>query len=193
MPLNEEIQKLTGLNDELLRGRAIDWQLVGEFFQRSALYVAHNAAFDRAFVQSRFDELGIEMPGRWACSMKHIDWEKHGFRTRALNYLAADHGFVNPFAHRAMFDCATTLRVCEPYFEELCTRSYLREYKLLAQGAPFETKDILKRRKYRWDPEQRVWYKVLLEDRLQEERDFLEAEIYAGRQASFVEEEISVS
>lgn len=187
--LSEEIKKLTGIDDHMLKDRQIDWDLVQSYFDRSVIYIAHNAAFDQAFLLKRLQ--GDRLTGRWACSLKHIDWPGHGFRTRALNYLAADQGFVNPFAHRAMFDCATTFRVIEPYFQELVTRSYLREFKIAAKGAPFEAKDKLKERRYRWDPEQKFWYKTILEDRLEEERQFLTSEIYTGRRPSFVEQELS--
>jgi len=135
-----------------------------------------------------------EMAGltcHWACSMKHIDWESKGFRTRALNYLAADHGFVNPFAHRALFDCATTLRLIDPYFSEMSKRSHLREWRLLASHAPYEMKDKLRNQRYRWDNVKRVWYKDILEDTLEVERAFLQNEIYQGRHDTHEELELA--
>jgi hypothetical protein len=35
--------------------------------------------------------------------------------TRKLSYLAADHGFINPFQHRALFDVLTMLNVLSRY------------------------------------------------------------------------------
>jgi DNA polymerase-3 subunit epsilon len=177
--LTEEITKITGIDDQMLENKKIDWQLVDQYFQRSSLYVAHNAAFDRSFLERL--PVASSWKGHWACSMKHIDWEKHGFKTRSLNYLAADQGFVNPFAHRALFDCATTFRLISGHTEELIRRSYLREFRILANRAPFELKDKLKMRKYRWDPQERVWFKDLSEDLLSEERKFLSEEIYNGQ------------
>ncbi|MFW7380942.1 MAG: 3'-5' exonuclease [Oligoflexus sp.] len=178
-PLSVEVQKITGLDDRILSGQSIDWQLVSQYFDRASLYIAHNANFDRAFLEKVFSP--DSWSGQWACSMRHVDWEAHGFRTRSLNYLAADHGFVNSFAHRALFDCATTFRLIEPYFDELVKRCMMKEMRLLAVQAPFEAKDMLKSRFYRWDPEKRVWYKDVFEDKLEDERSFLETEIYHGR------------
>ena len=177
-PLPSEIAKLTGLSDELLVGRSVDWTLVRQMLSRASVIIAHNAAFDRGFLERRPELEGLA--AHWACSVKHINWRKHGFRTRALNYLAADQGFVNPFAHRALFDCATTFRVVTPYFEELIRRSYLREYLVSATGAAFETKDVLREHGYRWNPDARVWAKTLLEDELEEERAFLISDVYKG-------------
>lgn len=177
-PLSPEITKLTGLTDGMVSGHRVDWDRVREMLSRASVVIAHNAAFDRGFLQRRPELAGVNP--HWACSVKHINWRKHGFRTRALNYLAADHGFVNPFAHRALFDCATTFRLVAPYMEELIRRSYLREFLVVATGAPFETKDTLRQHGYRWNPEARVWARQMLEDELQEERAFLSAEVYKG-------------
>ena len=178
VPLSDEIKKLTGLDDPYLAGQAIDWSIVQSYFKRASIILAHNANFDRSFLAKR-SEIDIERC-HWGCSMRHIDWKKHGFKTRALNYLAADQGFVNPFAHRALFDCATTLRIVSPYVHELVARSFMREYRLSAVGAPYDLKDRLKENAYRWDAEKRVWYKELFEDQLVAEKEFLRVNIYQG-------------
>lgn len=179
-PLSPEIQKITGLKDEILQGHHIAWDYVRGLMERASVIVAHNAAFDRSFMEKRPELQGLSC--HWACSMKHIDWEAKGFRTRALNYLAADHGFLNPFAHRALFDCATTFRLVAPHLQELVQRSYLKEVRVLATSAPFETKDKLRENRYRWDNQKRLWFKDILEDGLDAERAFLQKEIYpAGR------------
>ena len=179
VPLCPEIQKLTGLDDPILAGRRIDWSIVQAFFEQPSIVIAHNAAFDRSFLANH-DEIRSHRV-HWGCSMRHIDWQKHGYKTRSLNYLAADHGFVNPFAHRALFDCATTLRLISPYLEELVARSFLHEYKLIAVGAPFALKDNLKEHGYHWDAEQRVSYKEIFEDVLETEKAFLRDQIYQGQ------------
>ncbi|WP_234996063.1 3'-5' exonuclease [Pseudobacteriovorax antillogorgiicola] len=175
--LSEEIKKITGLDDYMLQGQKIDWVYVRAAIQRSSIIIAHNADFDRSFLEKRAELAGLE-DAHWACSMKHIDWAKHGFKTRALNYLAADHGFVNSFAHRALFDCATTFRLMSPYFAELVRKSFMKEYRVFATAAPFESKDKLKARAYRWDGAKRVWYKTVLEDMIESERVFLAEEVY---------------
>jgi DNA polymerase-3 subunit epsilon len=186
--LEPEIEKLTGLSNRHLEGRAIDWKNVQSIFGRNAIVIAHNMPFDRGFLKKR-PELDLNAV-HWGCSAKHIDWNAHGFKTRALNYLAADHGFVNSFAHRALFDCATTLRLIGPYLAELIETSYEREIKFLATGAAFETKDILRDHGYRWDQTQRVWQKVVFEKNLEAERQFLTTEVYRGNSRH---EEIIVS
>jgi len=178
VPLSEEITKITGLTNEAVSGKKIDWAYVRRLFDESSIAIAHNADFDSAFLRNSPEFNGTEI--HWACSVKHIRWRDHGFKSRALNYLAADHGFVNPFAHRALFDCATTFRLVEPYIEELIVRSYEREFMIQAVNSPFEAKDQLKARGYHWDPSQKYWYLKLLECDLNDERNFLSSEIYRG-------------
>jgi len=185
-PLPDEIIKLTGLRDELLQGQSIDWELVRTWLGEASVVVAHNMPFDRAFLLGR-PELA-ELKLHWACSQRHIDWASKGYGSEKLNYLAADHGFINPFAHRAVFDCATTFRLVAPYMRELVERSYEPHFRLFAVGSPFETKDILRQRRFRWDAEKRCWYKDLLQSDLAGEKSFLCEKVYGGKDKSITEE-----
>ena len=177
--INELTENLTGLNNTLVEGRKINWEKIIQDVRQSSFVVAHNMPFDRSFIEQR-EELKKEKI-HWACSQRHINWKKHGFKSQALNYLACDHGFVNPFPHRALFDCATTFRLISPYMEELLKKSYENEFELLATGAPFKYKDKLKERGYYWNPEKRVWFKNVFETDLEEERQFLTKTIYSGK------------
>ena len=181
-PLSQEIMQLTGINDSLLKGKQIDWALVNALFAQSDLIVAHNMGFDRSFVlnDKRIDNGSFDNT-LWGCSQRHINWKQKGIgKSVALNYLAADAGFVNPSAHRAVFDCATTFRLVQPHISELYQRCQEKEYLIAANFAPFEKKDQLKNRSYRWDAQNRVWTRVIPETQLAEEREFLKAEIYLG-------------
>ncbi len=180
--LSADIVRITGLNDAMLAGQSINWEFVRDMLARAKVVVAHNADFDRSFIE-RVPELS-QLDLHWACSMRHIDWRSKHFNALALNYLAADHGFVNPFAHRAVFDCATTFRLIADHIPELINRSHEREYLVQAVGSPFETKDILRQRGYRWDADQRVWSRVLAESALPDERVFLQEQVYRGRGAA---------
>lgn len=177
-PVAEEVLRITGMTQAHLTGQQIDWDVVRGFFQRASIVIAHNADFDRRFLEKSGKLAGLTP--HWACSMRHIDWQRHNHKTLSLNYLAADHGFVNPFAHRAIFDCATTFRLITPYLKELIIRSYEREYVIKAVYSPFESKDVLRLRGYRWDPEERVWGKVIGETALADERKFLAEQVYRG-------------
>jgi DNA polymerase-3 subunit epsilon len=185
-PISQEVTQLTGLDDVAVRGQNVDWSLVRHYWERADIVVAHNAEFDRSFLASVKEIRDVKK--HWACSVRHIDWRSKKFASMKLNYLAADHGFVNPFAHRALFDCATTYRLISPYLSELISASHEPEIEISAVGSPFESKDILRANGYRWDAERRVWRKRVLPGRLEAERTFLAADVYKGS-SRHVEEE----
>ena len=178
IPISKEIEQLTGLSDAVVKGHVIDWAFVGSVLAKASVVIAHNAEFDRQFIEASGKIQGIAP--HWACSLRHIDWRRHGYRQMGLTYLAADHGFLNPFAHRAVFDCATTFRLVAPHLDELITRSYEKEFTVHALASPFESKDVLKKRGYHWDPHMRCWVTIVPESRLEEERNFLAEEVYKG-------------
>jgi len=188
IPLDATVTKITGLTDELVRGRNIDWGFVKAELERASIVIAHNAAFDSMFI-SRVPQLqGLNL--HWACTLRHIDWQSKGFKTKNLGHLAADNGFLNPFAHRALFDCATTFRLMTPHVHELVENSYRKWYRVCATNSPFATKDLLKARGYMWDANQRFWFKMIGEQSVEEEKAFLAAEVYGQNkfQAQLIEE-----
>ena len=186
-PISEEISNLTGIQNEDLHGQKIDWQEIATIIKDCEIAIAHNAGFDRSFIEKIPEIAALKL--HWACSVRHIDWLAHGFKTKALNYLAADHGFVNPFAHRALFDCATTYRIVETKMAELIEKSYEKEFLFSAVNSPFSTKDILKARGYKWNGEAKHWWKIIGESQITDERNFMANEIYSGN-PRHTEEEI---
>lgn len=178
VPLSDEIIKLTGITDEMLVGQAICWDTVKAMFNKASIAIAHNAPFDRSFLKAH--PVGASLDCHWACSAQHIDWASQGYKSRSLTYLAADHGFVNPFAHRALFDCATTFRLVADHLPELIEKSYQKVFLIQAFEAAFDVKDVLKRRGYRWNAGDRVWQRHVLEGELAAERQFLATDIYGG-------------
>ena len=182
--LTPEIQKITGLCDDTLQGEKIAWAGVRKILAGVDYVIAHNAAFDRSFLKRAVlpdgSKLFDGMEVRWACSRVNIDWEEKGFKTTALNYLACDHGFLNPFAHRALFDCAITYKLILPYLEELFENANQPRVRIFAWKAPFAAKDKIKGRGFHWNAEKKVWFKECLKTKAAPFLEFLEAEVYVG-------------
>ncbi len=165
--ISDLISSVTHIKNEFLKGQKINWDLVKSFISRSSIVIAHNAEFDSRFLALR-EELKDIRP-HWACSLNHIDWHAHGFKTRALNYLAADMQFINPFAHRALFDCATTFKVISSYLPELISASYEERIQIRLTQTPYELSSQLKDLNYKWDRGIRGWTKVTLRKNLDNE------------------------
>lgn len=186
--ISDEITGLTGITNADVKGKILNDGLLTEMAARASIHVAHNAKFDKGFVTRLPFFLGIP-DSKWACTIRHIDWAAKKFKSNGLTYLAADHGFVNPFPHRALFDCATTFRLMEPHFEELLRNYQQKEFTVFAWDSAFATKDLLRERKYNWQAELRVWKKDILESMVEEEREFLNTRIYRtpSNRAEFAE------
>jgi DNA polymerase-3 subunit epsilon len=184
VPLSAEIQQLTGLTDQDLKGKVIDWNHVDSLLQKADLIIAHNASFDRPFLDRYTRSSSNRL---WGCSLKQVDWQKKGFSVQKLELLCMFHGFFTD-AHRAQNDVDALVHLLSTWDNE-SKRTYLAEVyenaqrpwtRVFAFKAPFESKDDLRRRGYRWEPNQRVWIRTLFPDALPEEKEWLENQVYHG-------------
>lgn len=186
-PIPPAIQDITGIDDDMVRGQRLDDARIAELVEAADLIVAHNAGFDRPFVEAR---LPVFASKAWNCSFAGIDWKAQGSGSAKLEFLAHERGWFYD-AHRALVDCHALLQVlASPLASGQSGLACLLEgaahprYKLRATGAPFDAKDALKSRGYRWDTEARVWWTSLRgEEALQLETQWLKAQVYNGRSA----------
>jgi DNA polymerase-3 subunit epsilon len=126
----------------------------------------------------------------WNCSFAGIDWKKEGSGSAKLEFLAHERGWFYD-AHRALVDCHALLQVLaaplangQSGLARLIEGAGQNRYKLRATGAPFEAKDALKSRGYRWDNENRVWWTSLTgQETLEQETLWLKTHAYNGRSA----------
>lgn len=162
-PLTDEVKQVTGLTNEILAGQKINMAAVNGFFGNGMLNIAHNAAYDRQVCEQNLG-LGVSMP--WSCSMSEIDWKAH-FKSpsRSLEVLAWSMGWFYD-AHRAALDCLALAFLLtqpgsdgRPLSAHLFERARAHSYRVYATGSPFERKDALKARGYRWDGTRKVWHR----------------------------------
>jgi len=161
MPIPEVARQVTGITDEMVQGKSLDDADVNSLLSKADVVIAHNAGFDRPFMEARFPAFASKP---WACSFKDIDWKAEGADSAKLTALAADAGLFYD-AHRALMDCHALLAVVSrsamgsqsSRLLGLISQAQRLSYKLCATGAPFASKDVLKNRGYRWDAEHRVW------------------------------------
>jgi DNA polymerase-3 subunit epsilon len=186
-PIPQAITEITGIDDSMVRGQRIDDARVAELVQAADLIVAHNAGFDRPFVEAR---LPVFAGKAWNCSFAGIDWKGQGSGSAKLEFLAHERGWFYD-AHRALVDCHALLQVLAAPLKAgpsglsaLIDGATRTRYKLRATGAPFEAKDALKSRGYRWDTENRVWWITLMgQEALEQEAQWLKSNAYNGRSA----------
>lgn len=188
MPIPKEVVAITGITDADVQGQRLDEDRIAQLLDGVDVVIAHNAGFDRPFCETRLPKF---RQLNWACSFADIDWKAQGRGSAKLENLAQALGLFYD-AHRAEMDCHALLAVLvAPLPAEAHTGlAHLLKavrkptYRLQATSAPFDAKDKLKARGYRWNAEQKVWHTRLDDDTaLQLECDWLKANVYQQRSA----------
>ncbi len=187
-PMAPEVIAVHHITDEMVRGQRIDDQKVEQFLKDVQIVIAHNAAFDRPFVEKRWPVFE-SLP--WSCSIRDVPWKEEGFGSAKLEYLLNTQGLFYE-AHRAETDCWALLELLskrlpqrqQPVLLSLLESLNQAQFKLYALGSPFESKDLLKLRGYRWAPELKCWTRLLTtEDLVREEMAWLKRRVYGERRA----------
>ena len=188
-PLPEGIVKLTGITDAMVQGRTIDRDRVKALLDQAVVVIAHNAEFDRVFLESAFPDF---ISKAWACSIHDVPWSEEGLHGHKLEYLSCSQGFFFE-GHRAITDCLAGIHLLSlplpvsgtPTLKALLDTARERDYRIWAQGSPFDAKDILKARGYRWNAgdnnRPKSWYIDVPGERVKEEMAYLHQQIY-GRE-----------
>jgi DNA polymerase-3 subunit epsilon len=185
VPISAFITSITGITDEMVAGQAIDLDEVARFLANASLVIAHNARFDRPFVESLYP--GFETVA-WACSIADVNWNEEGFEGVKLEYLGYKYGFFYE-GHRATIDCQAGIELLsqrlpggERVMKRLLDYAGRTDIRLWAERAPFVKKDLLKQRGYRWSSGgegiRKAWYKDLPEDQVEAEMLYLNKEVY---------------
>lgn len=187
-PIPPEVTALTGIDDAMVAGQTIDANAVYQFVAPAAVILAHNATFDRPFAERLCDVFTTKA---WGCSMSQIEWAVEGFEGTKLAYLAARAGFFYD-GHRAIHDCAAAIELLsrplpksgEIALSRLLATARRPTWRIWAENAPYDLKDVLKRRGYRWnsgeDGRPRAWYFDASEETRDAELAFLRSDIYRG-------------
>ena len=181
--MDEKNIAVHGISNDMVSGQSIDWDRVKNIFDRSDIVIAHNARFDRSFMDKSFP---LSEDKVWACSLNDIDWPGLGFNSRSQELLCIWHGFYYE-SHRAMADVDALIHlVTHPLYKDqkpikqLIDSSNLAGYKVIALNSPFEKKDILKANSYFWDSLNKYWWKSIKEEELEDEKSWLENNVYDG-------------
>ncbi|MGU3576679.1 3'-5' exonuclease [Brucellaceae bacterium C25G] len=191
LPMPPEITRLTGITDEMVAGQHFDIAALEAFIEPADLIIAHNAGFDRPFCEKLSSAF---ISKAWACSVKEINWSALGFEGSKLGYLIGQSGLFHT-GHRASDDCYALLEVLDRKskqndyapFAELLRTSKQRRVRIFAENAPFDLKDHLKARGYRWsdgtDGRPKAWWIEVDDQAYDDELNYLRTDIYRWKEA----------
>ena len=182
--LSADVVRVTGITKDMLAGKRLDDDAVADALSGVDLVIAHNASFDRKFIERRYPQT-VSM--NWACSIEDVEWDERGIESNKLDYIAFKCGYFFD-AHRAIADCLAVACVLTADLNGAPT-AMLRllraagepSFSLWARRSPFETKDTLKARGYRWDAEAKCWHTTVRGTQsARDEWKWLKTEIYRG-------------
>ena len=182
MPIPREVTELTGITDEMVRGKRLDPDAVREWLGRDPLVVAHNARFDRPIFERRFPDMGDY---RWACSLRGVPWSMMGYGSASLPLLLEQEGWFFE-AHRAHTDCLAVSWILHSVSGALghLLGSVADRAKVTAGGSTYPVRGSLKERGYRFDGTKKHWTRIIPLSGLDQEMDFLGRMSYGGVIAS---------
>ena len=189
-PLKQKVINITGITEEDLKGQKIDWHKVTSIVDECDYVIAHNASYDRNFVDIRIPSSRKKI---WGCSLTQIDWVKKGFHSAALWALNIAHGFFYQ-GHRSINDIEATVYLLQQkddggdtcYLKELIDVIDLPQTILIADKFPFPKKNVLKDNGYHWAGDIKCWFKTILhEGVLKDEVEWLEKKVYEGINHSY--------
>ena len=191
--IDDKITKLTGIDNRTVKNKLIDWNEIDSILKNTDIIVAHNAKFDRAFV----DRYSSISPSKiWGCTINDIDWFEKGFSSQKQELLCYWHGFYFE-AHRAMNDVDALIQLlihphygkCRPILE-LIKNARKTMFKILVSNFPYneQKKDKIKGDGYKWSTIDKIWYKEVSENDLILERKYLSSIIYNGEFNGHIEQ-----
>jgi DNA polymerase-3 subunit epsilon len=184
VPISRDATLITGITAAMVAGKTIDAAAVERILAPAKLVIAHNARYDRPMVEKLWPAFAGK---HWGCTFESINWLEEGFTAGKLDYLGMQFGWFYD-GHRALADCEATLALLAQVLPKSNRRvmSAIRDrakaegYLVLARDAPYDAKDKLKDRGYRWRPPDlpggKVWW-IECED-LDAETAWLQAEVY---------------
>jgi DNA polymerase-3 subunit epsilon len=178
---NDDIERITGIRKSDVEDFGYDpataWLNLESLVENCAYIIAHHGlTFDKLFADAHSQRIGEPVwTTKWLDTEVDIEFPESISNTRKLVHLAAEHGFLNPFAHRAVFDVLTMLKVLACYdIEKVIAYSEIPWVKVEAVVS-FDKKDLAKERMYRWDPDgkecgsPKTWWKKIKENMVAKE------------------------
>jgi DNA polymerase-3 subunit epsilon len=139
--------------------RLVDCSLALEMFQAMAgeadAFIAHNAAFDAAFLDPLLTPALRSIP--WICTCEGIRWP--GLRLNpSLTDLALAYGVPVWAAHRALTDCTYLAQVLARDTElERHLIQGLEPRRLVVAQVSYDEREQAKAAGFRWDPAAKQW------------------------------------
>lgn len=171
VPISAEITKITGIKKGMI-------DRFGLSSKTGLTMLLNMVDMCEAIIGQNIVDFDMEFLNNWVLREKEIlaprliidtKTDLPGAESKHLGYMAADHGFLNPFPHRAVSDCMTVLKLVSFYDIDQVVARAKSPRVYLAAGVDYNNNDLAKKRGYRWNKDRKVWWKVIKEMELEME------------------------
>lgn len=169
----EVITKLTGITTEDIAnhgfGPTVALRDLNSLIYDADFVCAHNGEmFDRPLWRAECNRHEINSDSEpWIDTRLDIPW-REDVKMTSLSLLAAQHGFLNPFPHRAVFDVATMGKLLFMHDVAAVIESAKQPVVTIVSMAPFEKKDEVKEAGFYWQPQTKTWERRMRKGKAQE-------------------------
>lgn len=171
-PITKEITDVTGITNEMVAGKHITYDSFKDYLPKDKyLIVAHNAGFDRKFIDKTYPEMANKP---WADSLTGIDWSNKGYHKVNLESLMYKLGYFYN-AHRAVNDCLALASVIQ--YNEAVQELYTNALKNTLEveiKLSFDNKDFAKNLGMKFNGKNKTWVKdYISEEHWNKDRQYL--------------------
>ena len=171
--ITAEIERITGITQAMLDTYgyepAIALKAVASFANQADYFLAHNAPFDKSFLEALDSGLANSKP--WVDSRNDLPTEayKKG-KSASLRYLCADHNFTYD-AHRAVNDVLATLKLLAMYdIDTVIQRSQITNVEVRAVVS-YGDRLLARELGFYWKAELKQWRRPMKQDEVQALKD----------------------
>lgn len=175
--ITPEIATITGIENWMVAEYGVPEQealsrIAGMMAQADYVVAHWGNLFDKPFLDGAYARMMSLPPEKiWIDTAVDIKYPEK-IKTRNLLHLAAEHGFLPGYSHRAVFDVLTMLRILSEYDLEVVIARAQEPMVFVEACVTFDEKEKAKERGYRWCPPKRVWWKAFKEsDALAERKE----------------------
>lgn len=174
------VEKISGITPEMCSKYGMEEEKAVRqllfWYQNADAAVAHNGLeFDRPMLQWWAEKYKLDwQPSKLWIDTK-CDLEIPARNSTRLTYMAADHNFLNPFPHRAVFDVMTMMKILDQYDIKDVVEVSKSPTVVVQALVDFDNREKAKTRGFHWKSEEKVWTMVVKECRLERERELAKA------------------
>ena len=172
--ISSEIERLTGITQDMINRRGVPLKpalgVLFEMMSAADYIVAHNGTtFDKPILEAECAREKLEMPSiPWIDTCQDVPYPPN-IQTRKLVHLSAEHDFLNPFKHRAVFDVLTMMTLVSQYNPQTIIMYNKAPNITIRAMVSYEDRAKASSKGYRWNAEQKLWLKVIKDFQLEEE------------------------